>query len=168
MRRSLRVITITTAALATFGTAGAAVAATPSPAPSGANRLAAIQTAGAKATSDRIAALNTAIPRTTANTALNAADKATILATLNADLSAMHSLATKIAADTTTEQASADYKSIFATYRVFAVALPQAAYAAAADDLTDTTLPKLDGRPEVTDRAARRTGRREEHARARE
>jgi hypothetical protein len=144
MRRSLRALTITTAALATFGTAGAALAATPSAAPSApAGRLAAIQAAGAKATSDRIIALDGAIPKVTANVALSAADKSTILNTLNADLNAMHALAAKIAADSTADQASTDYKSIFSTYRVFAVALPQSAYAAAADDLTDTTVPKL-------------------------
>ncbi len=145
MRRSLRAITITTAAIATFGTAGAAMAATPSAPPSatGAGRLAAIQAAGAKATGDRITALNAAIPKVTANVALSAADKSTILGTLNNDLAAMHTEASTIAADTTADQASADYKSIFENYRVYAVALPQSAYAAAADDLTDTTLPKL-------------------------
>ena len=140
MRTAARIITVAAAALSTFGVAGAAMAVTPSTAP---RSLAGVQALGAKATSDRITALDKAIPSVTSNQALSSADRATILATLNHDLGGMHSLAATIAGDTTVEQASDDYRSIFTDYRVLAVALPQAAYAAAADDLTDTTLPKL-------------------------
>jgi hypothetical protein len=144
MTHTRRLLTVATATLACLATAQGAMAATPSTTPSAAPRtLAAVQASGAKATSDRISAINAAIPRVTANSTLTAADKSTILATLNKDLAGMTSLAAKIAADTTVEQASTDYRTIFLTYRVFAVALPQAAYASAADDLTDTTLPNL-------------------------
>jgi hypothetical protein len=154
MRTAIRAAALATAtaatvgAAATFGTAGVAIAATPTTTTSstafGAPRtLAAIQTLATKATGARITALDKAIPKVTSNSALSSADRATILATLNSDLAAMQSLATKIAADTTAPQAETDYRTIFTTYRVFAVALPQASYAAAADDLTDTTLPKL-------------------------
>jgi hypothetical protein len=39
--------------------------------------------------------------------------------------------------------AAADYKTIFTGYRVYAVAIPQAHLAAAADRLTSTTVPRL-------------------------
>ena len=151
MRIGMAGLAVAATAVAVFGTVGAASAVPPSSTPNsltpssstGARSLAAIQALGAKATSDRITAIDKAIPRVTANAALGASDKATILATLNSDLAGMQSLATKIAGDTSATQAETDYKTIFTTYRVFAVALPQASYAAAADDLTDTTLPKL-------------------------
>jgi len=144
--RTCRSVALATAAAASlFAATTPAGATTPATAPTAAatKGLAAIQAAGAAATANRTRALDAAIPRVTANTALSASDRTTVLATLTNDLAAMNTLAAKIAADTTVEAAEADYKSIFSTYRVFAVALPQSAYAAAADDLTDTTLPKL-------------------------
>ncbi|WP_394770440.1 hypothetical protein [Lacisediminihabitans sp.] len=106
-------------------------------------KLSAIQASAAAKTSARIASLNAAIPKVTANTALTDADRSTILGTLNADLAAMRSLAAKIAADTDAATARTDYASIFTGYRVYAVALPQAHFAAAADALTDTVIPRL-------------------------
>ena len=55
----------------------------------------------------------------------------------------MHSLQTKIAADTDVATAWADYRDIFTGYRVYAVALRQSYIAAAADGLTDTAIPRL-------------------------
>jgi hypothetical protein len=102
-----------------------------------------IQTAAAKATSDRITALNKGITKITANTCVSDADKSTILGTFNADVTAMQGLATTIAADTDVTKAASDYRSIFEGYRVDAVALPQAHYAAAADCISSKTLPAL-------------------------
>jgi hypothetical protein len=150
---NLRSATVATlVGLAVAGAATAPAFANPVPAvptapasatPTGSRSLALIQAAAAKQTATRIAALDAAIPKITSNVYLTASDRTTILATLNGDLSGLTTLAAKIAADTTAAEAETDYKTIFSTYRVFAVALPQSSYAAAADDLTDSALPKL-------------------------
>lgn len=105
--------------------------------------LAAIQAAGDAATAKRVTSLQAAIARTTANKQISDADRATVLATLNADLAAMPTVKAAIDADTTASQAYADYRTIFTQYRVYAVAIPQAMVAAGADGLTTTAIPKL-------------------------
>lgn len=145
INRALRTAAVGTAAAIALvaGAVSPAVAAgTPaaSPAP---RTLAAIQAAGAKQTSQRTVSLTTAISKVTANTQLSSADRSTILATLNGDLAGMSTVASAIAADTSVTQASTDFKSIFTTYRVYAVALPQAHLAAAADGLEASAIPKL-------------------------
>ena len=120
--------------------------ATPTPAPTSSHApksLAAIQAAGAKATSDREAKLSTAISKVTNDKYLTSSDRSTLLGTLNADLAAMKSSASTIAADTTATQAAADLKEVYSKYRVFAVALRQAHLVSEADRLTGTTLPAL-------------------------
>jgi hypothetical protein len=109
----------------------------------GHSSLAQIQAAASTATSDRITSLKTAIGKLDANTSLTSADRATVLATFNADVTAMGSVESKIAADTTAATALSDYHDIFTGYRVYAVALPQALEAAAGDRLTATAIPKL-------------------------
>ncbi|MFM9918610.1 hypothetical protein [Lacisediminihabitans sp. H27-G8] len=105
--------------------------------------LSSVQALGAAATAARISALDKAIPRVTANTYLSATDKDRVLGTLNGDRAAMVTLAAKIAADTDLTVATADYHSIFTGYRVFAVAIPQASYFAAASGLEDAAIPAL-------------------------
>lgn len=105
--------------------------------------LAEIQRAGAAATDKRIDSLGVAIARVEANEKLTEANRDTILNTLNSDVAAMHDLASEIAGDDTVTEAAAHYRSIFTDYRVYAVALPQALYAAGADALTGSALPKL-------------------------
>ncbi len=129
------------AAALVFTVSASATAATP--APKAPKTLAEIQTAGAKATSDRIASLNNDIPKISGHACISDGDKSTILGTLNADLTAMQTLAGQIAADTDVTVAAAHYKSIFDDYRVYAVALPQAHYAAAADCITGKAIPAL-------------------------
>jgi hypothetical protein len=92
---------------------------------------------------NRQAAITRAITRITANKFLTDSDRSAILATLNADASGLSTLGAKIAADTDRATAAADFTKIFTDYRVFAVALPQAHFAAAADALTGTVIPKL-------------------------
>jgi hypothetical protein len=143
MNRTLRATAIgaaATAALVAGVTAPAMAAGTSTPAP---RTLAEIQTAGAKQTAARIASLDTAIAKVTANTSLSSADRATILSTLHGDLTGMGTVASAIAADTSIAQATTDYRTIFTSYRVYAVALPQAHFAASADALEGTALPKL-------------------------
>jgi hypothetical protein len=115
---------------------------TSTPAPATGKTLAAIQANAKVKTSDRITSLNAAIAKVTAAPDISASDRSTILGTLNHDLGGMNSVEAKIAADTTVATAAADYKSIFTTYRVYAVAIPQARLAAAADRMTSTAIPK--------------------------
>ena len=105
--------------------------------------LAAIKAKAAAAISLRESALSAAITKVTDNEYLTSGDRATVLATLNSDASGLNALAPVIQADTTVSQARADYQTIFTHYRVFALALPQAWFAASADDLTGTVLPHL-------------------------
>ncbi|CAM5472030.1 hypothetical protein [Leifsonia shinshuensis] len=148
-RRSIGIITAATAGIACAALIGGpALADTPTPTPSPSashapKTLAQLQAAGAKATSDRETKITAAIAKVNADTYLSSGDKSTILGTLNADLAAMKSSASAIAADTTTTQAEADLKKVYDAYRVYAVALPQARLASDADRLTGNTIPKL-------------------------
>lgn len=110
---------------------------------SGAGTLASIQARAASAISTRLSALQGAVASVTSNRYLTSADRAAILSSLNSDLSGLKALGPVIQADTTVAQAKTDYRSIFTRYRVFALGLPQARFAAAADDLTGTVLPRL-------------------------
>jgi hypothetical protein len=105
--------------------------------------LADIQKSASIKTTQRIGSLNTAIARVNSAKDITSADRTTILATLNADVAGMNTVEAKIAADTDVATAAADYKTIFTTYRVYAVAIPQARFAAAADRMTGTALPRL-------------------------
>lgn len=116
---------------------------TPTPAPSGGRTLAAIQANAKVKTTARIGALNTVIAKITAAQDIGSSDRATILATLNGDVDGMNSVEAKIAGDTTVATAAADYKTIFTSYRVYAVAIPQSRFAAAADRMTSTAIPRL-------------------------
>ena len=120
-----------------------ATSTTPPPKLNGTSSLAAIQAAGATQTANRITSLNSGIAKLTAKTTLTSSDKATILATLNADLQGMDSLQAKIAADTAAATALADYRSIYTVWRVYAVGLRQSYIAASADGLTGTAIPRL-------------------------
>jgi hypothetical protein len=157
MKRTLRTAAIaaaTGAVLAIGGVAGPAVAgaATPTPATSGTStsasasasaKLVTIQAAAKLAVANRIAALNEAIPKVSANQVVTAADRAALLTILNGDLNAITALGAKIAADTSAAEASADYQTIFTGYRVYALALPQVRYAEAADDLAGGVVTSL-------------------------
>ena len=105
--------------------------------------LAEIQASAKVKTDKRIASLTSAIARVTANKQVSDADRAAILETLNHDLSGMHDVEAKIAADTSVATAATDYATIFTGYRVYAVALPQSHFAAAADRMTSTAVPRL-------------------------
>lgn len=108
--------------------------------------LAEIKARGAADTSARLTDLTKAIGKVDAAKHLTASDKSALLATLGADESAMKTLASTIAGDTTIAQASADVMKIYTGYRVLAVALPQARIVASADRLTGSTVPRLTAR----------------------
>jgi hypothetical protein len=146
MNRILSTSLIGTAAAAALivGTCAPAFASgTSTAAPSAPKGLAAIQTLAKIKTTERIGVLNTAIVKINAATDITSSDRATILDTLNNDLAGMNTVEAKIAADTTAATAAADFQSIFTTYRVYAVAIPQARLAAGADRMTGTTIPRL-------------------------
>jgi hypothetical protein len=105
--------------------------------------LPAIQTAGDRATANRIAALNRTIPSITRNDCLTADDQAQILATLNAALDGMTTLRDEIANATDAPTAAAAYRSVFEDWRVYGVAIPQSLYAASADCLVNRAIPAL-------------------------
>lgn len=137
-------------AIAGFSDAGHARAApllsvvAPSPQPPrGAKALAMTQATAAAAIAPRLASLQTTIAIISTSTTVPPADKTALLATLNADRSGLTALGAKIRTDTTGGQATADYRTVFYAYRVFALAVPQAEYVAAADAITGSALPTI-------------------------
>ncbi len=81
----------------------------------------------------RIAALNELVTRINAMTRATAEFKTQATTNLQGQISALASLKAKIDAETDAETLKADIKSITASYRVFALIMPQARIAAAAD-----------------------------------
>ncbi len=122
---------------------GVAGAASVSPSSAAGSGLAVIQAKAAADISARVTSLNQAIPAVTANAVITSGDKATLLATLNNDLAGLTALGHTIAADSTAKQAATDAATIFTTYRVYALGLPQVRYAEATDDITGGALPRL-------------------------
>jgi hypothetical protein len=133
------------AAALVVGAGGAAFASTaaPTPTPKTTRTLESVQAAAKTATDKREIALSAAITKLDAAKAISASDKSTLVDRLNADLAGMKAIESKIAADTTLAAASADFKTIFTTYRVFAVAIPQARIASVVDRVTSIDIPKL-------------------------
>ncbi len=108
------------------------------------DRLEAIQSRAERATDERIRAIDRALDRIENADALTDDHRSVIVEQLTADRAAMEALYDEIAAETTAVEALETYQSIFVDYRVFAVSLPQALYAAGADRLTEVTLPRLE------------------------
>lgn len=116
---------------------------TPTPTSKAPQTLAAIQAKAKTATSDRETKLTAAIAKVTAAKGLTSSDRSTLLGRLNDDLVGMKSTEAKIAADTTASSAAADLKTVFTTYRVYAVALPQARVVSAVDRAESTGFARL-------------------------
>ena len=136
----------TIAAAALVAGAGApafASTSTPSPTPKTARTLVSVQAAAKMATDKRETALNAAIAKLDAAKGISASDTATLVDRLNSDLAGMKTIEAKVATDTTLAAASADFTTIFTTYRVFAVAIPQARIVAGIDRATSIDIPKL-------------------------
>jgi hypothetical protein len=123
--------------------ASGSVSATPAPSSAGSHSLSAIQASAVEKTNKRRASLTAAITKVRAAKGVTSPDKTAILDILGSDLTGMSTIAAKIAADTTATQAAIDYRTIFTTYRVYAVAIPQSRIAARSDRLTGTGIPKL-------------------------
>lgn len=105
--------------------------------------LPAIQAAGARATGDRIAAVNRTIPGLTRNDCMSDANQSRALGTLNGALAGMEELRDQIATAADASTAASLYRSVFEDWRVYAVSIPQSLYAASADCLEETAIPAL-------------------------
>lgn len=121
-------------------TASASVSASTSA--SGANAAARLQKAITAANGDiaaRITALNNLNARVQAMAKESAAEKASIASNVQTNISGLQSLQAKINADTTVADATADAKTIFTTFRIYALVMPQGYILAAADRVTVIT-----------------------------
>lgn len=119
--------------------AGTADAATATPPKS----LSQWQAAGAAAIAARQATLTTTLVDVQANTEITSADRASLVVIVTHDQTGLATLGQKLAADTTVTSAAADYHAIFLNFRVYALAVPQAHLASAADTITVTVRPAL-------------------------
>jgi hypothetical protein len=108
----------------------------------GTQSLSTIQAEAAAAITLRTNDLNAAISKVNA-TSLLGSSAAPLVAYLQADLAPLQTLDTKIAGDTTVEEARADSSTIFSSYRVLALVLPAARLAATADVIEVTDIPNL-------------------------
>jgi hypothetical protein len=136
--------TIAVAALvAGAGTSAFASTSTPTHSTKTTRTLESVQAAAKTSTDKRETALSAAIAKLDAAKGISASDKATLLDRLNGDFAGMKDIAAKVAVDTTLAGASADFKTIFTTFRIFAVAIPQARMVADIDRATSMDIPKL-------------------------
>ncbi len=108
-----------------------------------ANTTATIKARASTAISGRLTSLQSAISAVNANGVLTSGDRTSLMGILNGDVSGLTALGPRIQADTTVAQAGSGYRSVFLSYRVYALALPQVRLAAAADDITGGVLPRL-------------------------
>ena len=129
--------------VASVGVPAFASTSTPTPSAKTTHTLVSVQAAAKTASDKRETALSAAIAKLDAVKGISASDKATLLGRLNTDLAGMKTVEATVAADTTLAAASADFKTIFTTYRVFAVAIPQARLVAGIDRATSMEIPKL-------------------------
>jgi hypothetical protein len=139
------VIGAVAAAAVVVGAGAPAFAGTPSPTPSPktTHSLASVQAASKIAADKRETALSAAITKLDAAKGVSSSDKATLLGRLNTDLAGMKSVEAKVATDTTLSAAVTDSKTLFTTYRVLGLAIPQAHVVAAVDRATTLGIPKL-------------------------
>jgi hypothetical protein len=144
----VRLGAIALASGATLGAmAGTAGAATPgSSGTSGANAvpasLAGIKAKAATDITDRVTSLDAAIGKVNAATGLGA-NQATLVSYLGADIAPLQQLNQTIQGDSTVQQASHDFGTIFSDYRVYRLVLPAALIAGGADHATTTAIPNL-------------------------
>jgi hypothetical protein len=151
LKRSVGLSAVATAGIACAALVGSPAfadttptpAPTPSPSSHAPKTLAQLQAAVAKAASARETRVTTAISKVTGDKYLSSGDRSTLLGTLNADLAALKSSASTIAADTSATQAKADLKQARQKYRSYSIAIPQARLASDARRLTGAVLPRL-------------------------
>ena len=105
-------------------------------------RLAAIKARASRGISRRVASLNVAIAVVQSKSYLGP-DQATLVSIMQADLSDLQALGTKIASDTTVAQALADYDSIFTQLRVYYLVFPVVQDVIRVDYIDNVALPAL-------------------------
>ncbi len=110
--------------------------------PTWGSTLAEVQAQAAAAISIRITALQAAI-KTAQGESFLGSDATTLVNDMQADITGLQALGTKIAADTTVAQAIADADLIFTQFRVYYVMLPVARDVASVDYITNVYLPGL-------------------------
>jgi hypothetical protein len=108
--------------IATLGLSYGVASAAPS---STTNKLSTIQTRAANEIAQRLATLGSLSGQVTNSTKLNSADKSSLSAEISSSTAGLTTLKTRIAADTTADQASTDEATIFTDYRVYAVVVPK-------------------------------------------
>ena len=130
------------AASAAFATTSSPVA---PPTPGGATsstRLAKIRAAGEAAINQRVTALNQVVTVLNGTSWLGP-DQATLVATAQSDIAGLTKLGSRLAADTTVQQAKTDYQQIFAGFRVFALVIPVDQMVRASNGITNVVVPKF-------------------------
>jgi hypothetical protein len=85
----------------------------------------------------RIASLNALLSRINSMTKISATEKASLAASLQAEIADMTTLKGTIDADTSTTSLKTDAQSITKSYRIYALIMPQASIMAAADRVLD-------------------------------
>ncbi len=103
--------------------------------------LSGIQSQAKAAITDRVNALNAAIGKVKSAKGLGSG-QATLESYLGADIGPLQALGTKIAGDSTVQEATTDFGTIYSNFRVYRLVLPAARLAGAADRVTATTIPK--------------------------
>jgi len=126
-----------------------------------ATRMDAIKANAAREIDRRIALLNKDISRINAMQKLSDAQKASLVATAQTNISNLTTLKAKIAADTDIETLKTDVKSITKSYRIFALVHPQGRIIAAADRIiaTSDNLTTVRGKLQVRVTAAQTAGK---------
>jgi len=104
--------------------------------------LAGIKAKAATDVTDRVNALNAAIANVNAAKGLGSSQQG-LVSHLDADIAPLQQLNQTIQGDTTVQQATHDFGTIFSDFRVYVLVLPSARIAAVADDATATTIPRL-------------------------
>jgi hypothetical protein len=132
------------AALGALGGAGAAGAATPSGSGASAvpTTLAGIKAKAATDITNRVNDLNAAIAKVNAAKSLGSG-QATLASYLGTDVGPLQQLNQTIQGDSTLQQATHDFGTIFTGYRVYKLVLPAARIDGLADSATTTGIPKL-------------------------
>lgn len=102
--------------------------------------VAQIQAEGNRAIDRRVASLNHTIKVVEGDSYMGS-DQAALVTKLQADISGLTALKSKLDADTTVATAYADYRSIFPTYRVYYFALPDASLIISADHDNNVVIP---------------------------
>jgi hypothetical protein len=131
----------TTTSLPTSSTTGTTTAPTTTTTAEPA-RLAFIKERAARAILARTASINRAIALVQGKNYLGS-DQATLISILQADLSDLQALGTKIESDTTVAQALADYRSIFTQLRVYLLAVPMVDHVIHVDYVVNVSIPAV-------------------------